>query len=192
MICERYNLPTDALMPNNQDLPVLIYRDVAPWDHLAALLEGTFAANGWGGIWRGGIYDYHHFHSNAHEVLGVASGHATLRLGGPTGIVLSFVTGDCLILPAGTGHCCINASPDFQVIGAYPQGQEDYDIQRSWQDKPGIRAVVRDVPIPGNNPLKGLIDEADTLWNDHLPDFLDIPSTPVSYTSSQSGFGTGQ
>lgn len=192
MTCERYNLPLDDLMPNNQDLPVLVYRDVAPWENLAALFEKTFSANDWGGSWQGGIYDYHHYHSNAHEVLGIARGHVTLRLGGPTGILFHLVTGDCVILPAGTGHCRVEASPDLLVVGAYPQGQEDYDIQRSWQDIPGIRADIRNVPIPENNPLKGLIIEAEALWSDHIPDFLDIPAIPVSYTSSQSGFGTGQ
>ncbi|PWU01062.1 MAG: hypothetical protein C5B51_23770 [Terriglobia bacterium] len=42
-------------------------------------------ASGWTGIWADTIYDYTHFHSNAHEVLGVAEGKVTLRLGGDEG-----------------------------------------------------------------------------------------------------------
>ena len=34
------------------------------------------------GIWTDTIYDYTHFHSNAHEVLGIAEGKVTLRVGG--------------------------------------------------------------------------------------------------------------
>lgn len=190
MTHERYNLPLDDLMPNNQDLPVLVYRGIGPSDDLAKLFEKTFAQNGWSGSWRGGIYDYHHYHSNAHEVLGIARGQVALRLGGPTGILFHLVAGDCVILPAGTGHCRIDATSDLQVVGAYPRGQENYDIQRSWQDILGVRADIRAVPIPENNPLKGLIEGAEALWAEHLPDFLDFTEPPVSYTHLQSGFGT--
>jgi uncharacterized protein YjlB len=41
-----------------------------------------FRGAGWKRIWTDMIYDYTHFHSNAHEVLGIAEGKVTLRLGG--------------------------------------------------------------------------------------------------------------
>lgn len=44
-------------------------------------MEKVFNVNGWGDAWRNGIYDFVHYHSMTHEVLGVAQGlgHATAR-----------------------------------------------------------------------------------------------------------------
>ncbi len=98
-------------MPNSR-LPVLIYRAEAGG------FEAMFAANGWVGIWRNGVYDFDHYHSNAHEVLGVEAGHATLRLGGAEGQDVEISTGDVVVLPAGTGHRRITRSSDFVVVGA--------------------------------------------------------------------------
>ena len=38
------------------------------------MIEDLFEANGWGDTWRDGIYDYVHYHSQIHEVLGIARG----------------------------------------------------------------------------------------------------------------------
>jgi uncharacterized protein YjlB len=40
-------------------------------------MEELFRQNGWRASWRDGIYDYVHYHSRIHEVLGVARGKAT-------------------------------------------------------------------------------------------------------------------
>src|SRR3712207_7593545 len=54
------------------------------------------------------------FRSNAHEVLGVVSGSATIRFGGESGETFGVSAGDVVIIPAGVGHACINASDDFR------------------------------------------------------------------------------
>src|SRR5215211_2153180 len=69
----------DVLIPNNAELPFVFYRSpvrlTAGFDP-AALFEELFARNGWADSWRNGIYDYVHYHSRIHEVLGVARGRA--------------------------------------------------------------------------------------------------------------------
>jgi uncharacterized protein YjlB len=153
---ERLTLSRNDWMPNNPRLPVRIYRGLrmatdAPFD--AAAFDARFSANGWPPDWRGGVYDYHHFHSSAHEVLGVAAGTATLMLGGPDGTIVEVGAGDALLLPVGTGHCCVRADAAFCVVGAYPRGQ-DWDIQRS---APDVKTLERmhAVPDPRRDPVTG-------------------------------------
>src|SRR5205085_4017584 len=81
-------LPDDGTFPNSK-LPLLLYRKAlsSPEERLAAKFEQLFEANDWRGAWRNGIYDYHHYHSTTHEVLGVFRGSARVQLGGDEGVV---------------------------------------------------------------------------------------------------------
>ncbi|WP_421577418.1 cupin [Shinella sp. M31] len=137
-------------VPNNQRLPVLHYQiRLADSEDL----ETLFAKNGWSGIWTNGVFDYQHYHSGAHEVLGVKSGTATLLIGGPDGYCFRVSSGDCLILPAGTGHQNLGSSEDFRVVGAYPQGQHA-DIQRSAAAAEMLQKIAS-VPLPSTDPIHG-------------------------------------
>src|SRR5689334_19629475 len=72
----------DGLIPNHPCWPLIFYRSVVPLpDEFdpAAVFEELFAHNGWGDSWRNGIYDYPHYHSRIHEVLGIARGEAKVR-----------------------------------------------------------------------------------------------------------------
>jgi uncharacterized protein YjlB len=113
----------DGSIPNNARLPFLLYRgavDLSGSADPAAILEELFNANDWGDSWRNGIYEYVHYHSRTHEVLGIARGHARVRFGGNEGKIIALRSGDVVILPAGTGHQRISASKQLLVVGAYP------------------------------------------------------------------------
>ncbi|WP_295468479.1 cupin domain-containing protein [uncultured Pseudomonas sp.] len=153
---ERLYFADDGIIPNSR-LPVLLYRQVPlSGDDQATALERLFAAHDWPPQWRYGVYSYHHYHPNAHEVLGVARGEATLRLGGEQGQDVSVAAGDVLVLPAGTGHRSLESSADFLVVGAYPPGQEDFITQRA---DPAAHArsleLIVQVPLPATDPVTG-------------------------------------
>ncbi len=149
-------LPASGGFPNNPRLPLLIYHRVFLRDEedLASTWEQLFRRNNWRGTWRNGVFSYHHFHSNAHEVLGIAQGSAEIQFGGPEGLVVTIQAGDLAILPSGTGHKKVTASDDFLVVGAYPAGQEDYDILRG--DPAELHEAeqrIAAVPIPTSDPV---------------------------------------
>jgi uncharacterized protein YjlB len=146
----------DRRIPNNPELPLVVYRLALPVsEHLARDFETRFAANDWTNSWRNGIFDYHHFHSNTHEVLGIARGEASVCFGGEEGEVLRLSAGDVAILPAGTGHKCESASDDLLVVGAYPDGR-DFDIRRGDPAEHDLAvARIAKVPLPKHDPVFG-------------------------------------
>jgi uncharacterized protein YjlB len=105
-------------IPNSR-LPVLVYHDVQGAREADECKE-LFARNGWLGAWLDGIYPLHHFHSTAHEVLGIVAGSAAVVLGGPSGRRFQVRRGNVLVLPAGTGHC--NAGSSDQLGPERPTG----------------------------------------------------------------------
>lgn len=155
----------DGVIPNSQ-LPVLLYREVplASKDK-AAGLEQLFNEHDWPAQWRAQVFDYHHYHSTAHEVVGVASGHARLLLGGPSGQEIEVGEGDVLVLPAGTGHCSLEQSEDFLVVGAYPRGQDNYDIQRAEaaNHQSSLRRIAQ-VALPDADPVEGRAGALVAVW----------------------------
>jgi uncharacterized protein YjlB len=153
----------DGAIPNS-NLPVLVYHDVAEASGGAAECEKLFAANGWLGAWRDGIFPFHHFHSTAHEVLGIVSGSARVMLGGPGGREFEVGVGDVLVLPAGTGHCNQGASGDLLVVGAYPDGMS-WDIRRGDPDEHDeVVENIRAVPLPNTDPVGGRDGRLVELW----------------------------
>lgn len=145
---EVHLLRDDGLVPNNASVALRLYRQaLAAGDPGAeARIEALFAANGWTGAWVNGIYDYQHYHATVHEVLGIARGWADVQLGGPNGPILRVEAGDVVLIPAGVGHCRMDASRDLSVVGAYPGGASP-DLCRA---TPSARtaALPRIVAVP--------------------------------------------
>jgi uncharacterized protein YjlB len=142
---------------NHPELPLILMRgtEAAEEADPAAWFEERFAANGWGASWRWGVYPFHHFHTNNHEVLGVARGEAELLMGGANGRRFTVRTGDVVVIPAGVGHKCERSSPDFLVVGAYPNSTGP-DLVRSGEAEPApLRAAVACVPLPARDPVYG-------------------------------------
>jgi uncharacterized protein YjlB len=159
---QQLHLKPNGWMPNSP-LPVLLYRNAMPASSdRATAMERLFTANGWPPQWRNGVYDFHHYHSTAHEVLGFAEGHADLVLGGEGGEPVTVHAGDIAVLPAGTGHCRITASNDFLVIGAYPEN-EHWDICRT-AATPEVLERMRRVRFPASDPLTGASGALPKLW----------------------------
>ncbi len=143
-------------VPNNPALPLVLYRGaLGEGCDRASACEAMFARHGWPDAWRNGIYAHHHYHSTAHEVLGIAAGAARVRLGGEHGRSVELQAGDVVVIPAGVAHKREWASPDLLVIGAYPTGQSP-DICRAGSVAPDRAAgAVAAVPLPRADPVTG-------------------------------------
>ncbi|MET0668742.1 MAG: hypothetical protein ABWY66_01950 [Xanthobacteraceae bacterium] len=157
----------DGSVPNNPRLPFLVYRgaiDLAGTPDPEDVVEKTFHKNGWGEMWRNGIFPYVHYHSMIHEGLAVARGRAKVRFGGAKGEELDLVPGDVAVLPAGTGHQCLWASPDLLVIGAYPKtGRYDLCRGSKAEREKALRSIAK-VPLPGGDPVFGEAGPLMRLW----------------------------
>ena len=153
---ETYRFADDGIVPNNPALPLVVYRGaLAEGGDRAAACERLFAQHGWPDAWRDGIYAHHHYHSTAHEVLGIAAGNARVRLGGEGGQTVELCAGDVVVIPAGVAHKRESASADLLVIGAYPRGQRP-DLCRAEADAhdPALGRIAA-VPLPAADPVTG-------------------------------------
>lgn len=154
-----------GFVPNNLRLPALIYEkafDPVAISDLATSMEKRFQDNGWPPQWRDGIFDFEHYHTQGHEVLGIAAGSAELVLGGDGGRAIRAEAGDDFVLPAGTGHRRIKQSADFLVIGAYPPGQAG-DMVRE-EASPAMKQRIAVLSFPPKDPVLGGEGPMLRLW----------------------------
>ncbi len=153
---ETIHCPDDGTFPNN-DMPVILLRSAFTCETSMnpADIERVFHAHGWVNSWRNGLFSYQHYHSTAHEALGVYSGWVKAQLGGPGGGTVAVMAGDVVILPAGVAHKNIEQSADFQVVGAYPVGQiPDMKYGKSGE-RPQVDKNIASVALPAKDPVFG-------------------------------------
>jgi uncharacterized protein YjlB len=161
--------PDDGQTPNNPRLPMIVYPaavDVAGRADPAVPFEALFARHGWTDGWRNGIHSFQHFHTTAHEALGIARGQARVQFGGAGGQVLTVTAGDVVVLPAGTGHCKIESSPDLLVVGAYPANVPVDQKRAGAADLDAARSAIARVPVPPMDPVQGAEGALVRLWRD--------------------------
>ena len=157
-----FRFEDDGTIPNSR-LPLLVYRDAVPAD--AAAIERLFADNRWPPAWRDGVHPFHHFHSTAHEVLGVARGEASVLFGGPGGQILTVHAGDVVVVPAGVAHCNQEQSDDLLIVGAYPDNGTGPDLRRGEPaEHDAATHAVAAVPLPAGDPVMGADGALAKLW----------------------------
>lgn len=165
---ETYLIRDDGTIPNNERLPLVVYRSAiaaAPGLEAEERFKMLFAQHGWGGTWVDGIYPYHHYHARSHEVLGIAAGSAEVQFGGPSGPVVTVSAADAVAIPAGVGHCRRSDSTGLVVVGAYPRGQEDWDLKRGTEaERTQALEEIRRVPLPEMDPLVGKAGGLVEIW----------------------------
>lgn len=153
----RHILTADGDFPNNALLPLLYYQGAIQIDEEAseAGVRELLETNSWTNAWVDGIYDYHHYHSTAHEALVMLSGTARVQFGGPHGITLAVEKGDVVIIPAGVAHKKIEEADRFTCIGAYPEGQHHDLLYGKSGERPRADENIRKVSLPESDPLYG-------------------------------------
>lgn len=154
---QQFVLTDDGKFPNSR-LPALLYKGAIkiPFLFPATHVRNLFRNNNWSNAWDFGIFEYHHYHSNTHEVLGIYDGKTMLQLGGDEGVTITVEKGDVLIVPAGVAHKNLGKEDDVSCMGAYPEGRE-YDMNYG---RPGERPLadnnIAAVPLPATDPVWGV------------------------------------
>lgn len=160
---EKLYFKDDGKIPNSK-FPLLVYRHAFAGDIKPSKLLKQFASNRWTNSWDNGIYPFHHYHSTSHEVLGIYAGSALLHLGGENGEKINVRAGDIIIIPAGVGHKNLEASNDFGVVGAYPDGR-DWDLLKGESgERPAADKNIAGLPIPEFDPLFGKGEGLSKIW----------------------------
>jgi len=160
-----YILNDDGVFPNSR-LPVLIYKNILdfPLFFEATYITNLFQKNNWTNSWKSGIFTCHHYHSNAHEVLGVYKGKTCVLFGGENGVKVTVEKGDVIIIPAGVAHKNLQKEHDVCCVGAYAEGKK-YDINTG---EPGERPLtdsnIAHVPLPDRDPVLGLKGGIEKYW----------------------------
>src|SRR5262245_61220501 len=152
-----HHLEPAGAIPNHPRWPLLVYPGAIAIEGAdpATLFEQLFQRNRWPPAWRNGVFPFHHFHTSAHEALGIYSGEVTVQFGGERGVVLTAQPGDVIVLPAGTGHKKVSSSGTLGIVGAYPSGQHPNMRTPLLSSARRSATDVASVPLPECDPVDG-------------------------------------
>jgi uncharacterized protein YjlB len=145
-----HRLAASGAIPNHPQWPLLVYPGAVAIRETAVAFEALFDRNRWPAAWRNGVFPSHHFHTTAHEALGVYSGEVTVQFGGDDGVVVTARPGDVIVLPAGTGHKKLSSRGALGIVGACCGPHAD---RTPLLTPPQRRAVAR--PAPGLRSVRG-------------------------------------
>lgn len=150
------SFPGAGGIPNNEHFRAVLAHDALGGAKDDGAVRQLLEDNGWGGTWTWRVFEFHHFHPDAFEVLAVASGGARLVLGGPQGAEIDVAAGDVILLPPGFGHRQLSMQENFRICGAYPPGQEDYTVVKAEDGyDASTLAEIAGVAFPETDPLWG-------------------------------------
>ncbi|MGI9520235.1 MAG: cupin [Hyphomicrobiaceae bacterium] len=172
MHIEEHHFLVDGWVPNNPYYPLLHYKKLpirgmplGEPNASAKFVVAHFAKNGWVSGWVDGIYPFQHYHSTAHEVLANIADAVDVQFGGQYGPIVSFGTGDVVVIPAGVGHCRKSSPRNLSIIGAYPAGQ-GCDLKRATRsDFASAQQAISKVPRPSMDPVTGLSAPLNAHWS---------------------------
>lgn len=187
---EHILIPEEGTAPNNNVLPLILYRSAAQFsngEEPERVFENIFWGNNWGSSFRDGTFPFHHYHSAAHEVVGIARGTAVLQFGGPNGPIVNVEAGDAALIPAGVVHCRLDDEPGYSIVGAYPPGQlpdccvlseEDHVVASKHPDISDlvvkvitgnklteVKTLISETALPITDPIQGEKGFVTTVWD---------------------------
>ncbi|KAA1469258.1 hypothetical protein DENSPDRAFT_816071 [Dentipellis sp. KUC8613] len=165
-IPQSFYLKPTKLIPNSR-YPLIFYPSAFPENATANDIAEHFEQNGWIKQWSYGMYRASHYHSTTHEALGVYSGCAQLRFGvadsepdvqQQRALVLNVRPGDVIVVPAGVAHRTLAEIGEFLMVGAYPVGARQWDMNYGGEDKVIEDSIPPSDPVLGDDPkgLKGV------------------------------------
>jgi len=155
----------DGTFPNSK-FPVLIYKNVLdfPLFFDAAYIVKLFEKNHWTNSWKSGIFTYDHYHSTAHEVIGVYKGKTTLLVGGEKGVAIELTKGDVIVIPAGVAHKNLGNEHDVCCVGAYADGAVYDTCTGKKAERPLADKNITNVRLPDRDPVLGLKGGVEKHW----------------------------
>ena len=153
---QRVYLVDDGTFPNNDQYPTLLLKSVFDGTQAEGVRRITNDGK-WTPPWAWGIFEYHHYHSRAWELLLCVRGEASVQLGGSTGPTVSISRGDSVLIPPGVAHKQLNANGGFTLLGAYPTQDFDGSIDTltglpTSEQRDRIKACF----VPLTEPITGL------------------------------------
>lgn len=161
-----YVFKDDGTYPNNILPLVLLKQAIQSTGPISpSTIEKVFHENNWVNPWRNGLFGFHHYHSTAHEALGIYSGWVKVQLGGPDGKIVTVEAGDVVVIPAGVAHKNIDQSSGFKVVGAYPIGQvPDMKYGKSGE-RPNADQNIQNIDLPEYDPVYGKTGPLMEFWS---------------------------